>query len=299
MGLRVPALRYLTNRAWLGELPRPSLADIEVVRGDIRDGPTVLRAVNGCDTVFHLASLIAIPYSYVAPEAYVATNITGALNVLEASRQSGVERIVHTSTSEVYGTAQTVPITEQHPLRPQSPYAASKAAADHLALAYHSSFGAPVVVLRPFNTFGPRQSLRAVIPTIGAQLLRGGPVRLGSVQPTRDFTFVTDTVAGFLRAAVAPDAIGRTVQLGTGVETSIADVATLLAEIAEVPLHLELDQTRVRPESSEVMRLVADPSLAGRLLDWTPRIQLREGLRATVNWLRLSPLIDRAGEYVR
>src|SRR2546428_12068256 len=210
------------THGYLDDLEPSVLAEIELFPGDIRDGPTVARAVAGRDTVFHLAALIAIPYSYIAPEAYVATNVTGTLNLLDACRTADVQHVVHTSTSEVYGTAQRVPITEEHPIRPQSPYAASKAAADHLALAYHSSFGTPVVVLRPFNTFGPRQSLRAAIPTIGAQLLRGGPVRLGSVQPTRDFTFVTDTVAGFICSATVREAIGRVVQLGTGVEISIA-----------------------------------------------------------------------------
>jgi dTDP-glucose 4,6-dehydratase len=206
---------------------------------------------------------------------------------------------VHTSTSEVYGTAQVVPITEQHPLRPQSPYAASKAAADHLALSYHAAFGTPVVVLRPFNTYGPRQSLRAVIPTIAAQLIRGGPVRLGSLGPTRDFTFVSDTVAGFVRAATAPQAVGRTVQLGTGIETSVGDLATLLAKVVGAPLRIERDEARVRPESSEVERLIADPALARDLLGWAPQVPLRDGLERTVAWLRGSPLPERAGEYAR
>jgi len=191
-----------------------------------------------------------------------------------------------------------VPITEEHPIRPQSPYAASKAAADHLALAYHASFGTPVVVVRPFNTYGPRQSLRAVIPTIAAQLIRGGPVRLGSLSPTRDFTFVSDTVAGFVRAGTIPQVVGRTVQLGTGVEIAIGDLASLIAEIADVPLRIEEDQTRVRPASSEVERLIADPTLARELLGWAPRVSLRDGLERTVAWLRERPLAERAAEYV-
>jgi NAD dependent epimerase/dehydratase len=280
-------------------LDRTVLANVELFRGDIRDGPTVARAVDGRDSVFHLAALVAIPYSYQAPEAYVATNIGGTLNLLEACRRGAVERIVHTSTSEVYGTAQVTPITERHPLRPQSPYAASKAAADHLALSYHATFGLPIIVLRPFNTFGPRQSLRAVIPTIAAQLIRGGVVRLGSVHPTRDFTYVSDTVAGFIAAASAPAAIGRTVQLGTGTEISIGDLATLIAEIAGTPLRIEADAARVRPASSEVERLVADPSLARELLGWAPRIALRDGLKETLAWLRQSGLPARSAEYVR
>jgi NAD dependent epimerase/dehydratase len=287
------------SRGQLDLLDPTIRGEIEIIAGDVRDGPTVDRAVDGCDTVFHLAALVAIPYSYIVPEAYVATNVGGTLNVLESARRSGVRRVVHTSTSEVYGTAQVTPITEQHPIRPQSPYAASKAGADHLALSYHASFGTPVVVLRPFNTYGPRQSLRAVIPTIASQLIRGGPVRLGSVRPTRDFTFVTDTVAGFIRAAAAADVVGRTVQLGTGVEISIGDLAALLGEITGTPPRIETDPDRVRPAASEVERLVADPSLARDLLGWTPTVALRAGLEETVEWLRRSPATDRAAEYVR
>ena len=225
--------------------------------------------------------------------------MTGALNVLEACRRAAVEHVVHTSTSEVYGTAQFTPITEAHPLHPQSPYAATKASADHLALAYHASFGTPVVVLRPFNTFGPRQSLRAVIPSIAAQLIRGGPVRVGSLHPTRDFTYVSDTVAGFIAAASAPAAIGRTVQLGTGTEISIGDLAKLLADITGVVLNVETEPERVRPAASEVARLVADPALARALLGWSPRIALRDGLQATVAWLRQSGLPEHSAEYAR
>jgi NAD dependent epimerase/dehydratase len=273
--------------------------EIEVVPGDLRDPASVARVVADRDVVFHLGALVAIPYSYVAPEAYVATNVAGTLNVLDACRHVGVHRIVHTSTSEVYGTAQITPITEQHPLRPQSPYAASKAASDHLALAYHASFDLPVVVLRPFNTFGPRQSLRAVIPTIAAQLLRGGPVRLGSTAPTRDFTFVSDTVAAFLAAAIAPRALGRTIQLGTGVEISVGDVAVLIADIVGVPLRIERDEARIRPAASEVERLVSDPAVAREVLGWEPQVPLRDGLRKTVAWLKGSSLPGRAEAYAR
>lgn len=282
----------------LDSLAPEILREIEIFRGDIRDSPTVARAVEGCDVVFHLAALVAIPYSYLAPEAYVATNVTGTLNVLDAARRYDVQRVVHTSTSEVYGTAQSVPITERHPLHPQSPYAASKAAADHLALSYHASFGTPVVVVRPFNAFGPRQSLRAVIPTIGAQLLGGGPVRLGALAPTRDFTFVTDTVDGFMRAATA-DAVGDTVQLGTGVEISIRALATLMAELTGCALHLETDATRIRPEASEVERLVADRGHASDILGWSPRVTLREGLLQVIAWLRQSGLAEKATQYAR
>lgn len=287
------------THGYLDQLDRSVLSEIELFPGDIRDGPTVARAVAGRDTVFHLAALIAIPYSYVAPEAYVATNVTGTLNLLDACRKGDVQHVVHTSTSEIYGTAQFVPITELHPIRPQSPYAASKAAADHLALAYHASFGTPVVVLRPFNTYGPRQTLRAVIPTIAAQLIRGGPVRLGSLSPTRDFTFVSDTVTGFVSAANAPAALGRTVQLGTGFEISIGELAKLLADVSGMPLRIEEDQARIRPASSEVGRLVADPSLARELLGWRSKVPLHDGLQETLTWLRQSPLPERAGEYAR
>jgi len=273
--------------------------EIEVVAGDLRDPASVARVVADRDVVFHLGALVAIPYSYVAPEAYVATNVAGTLNVLDACRRAGIDRLVHTSTSEVYGTAQITPITELHPLRPQSPYAASKAASDHLALAYHLSFDLPVVVLRPFNTFGPRQSLRAVIPTIGAQLLRGGPVRLGSLAPTRDFTYVSDTVAGFIDAATAPAAVGRTIQLGTGVEISIGELSKLLATVVGAPLTVELDAARVRPAASEVERLISDPSLAREVLGWEPLVSLRDGLARTVAWLRQSPLPARAEVYAR
>lgn len=266
--------------------------------GDVRDGPTVDRAVGGTEVVFHLASLIAIPYSYLAPEAYTATNVIGTQHVLDACRRHDVARLVHASTSEVYGTAQRVPIDENHPLHPQSPYAASKAGADLLALSYHASFGTPVVVLRPFNTFGPRQSLRAIIPTIAGQLLAGGPVRLGATEPTRDFTFVTDTAAGFVHAATA-DAIGQVVQLGTGRETSIGDLARTLASIVGVPLNVEKDAERVRPAGSEVMRLVSDPSRARRLLGWSPSVEFDDGLHTTVEWLRNDSSLARAREYVR
>jgi len=301
-GASVRAFLRYDSRGSLGHLDDldPSImAQGDLFQGDVRDGPTVSRAVAGCDTVFHLAALVAIPYSYLAPEAYVATNVTGTLNVLEGCRQTGVERLIHTSTSEVYGTAQVVPITERHQIRPQSPYAASKAAADHLALAYHASFGTPVVVLRPFNTFGPRQSLRAVIPTIGAQLLVGGSVRLGALHPTRDFTFVSDTVRAFITAATAPGVVGRTVQLGTGVEISIEDLAAVVADVTAMPLRIEVEDSRIRPAASEVERLVADPSLARELLGWSAQVTLRDGLEKTVRWLRQSPLLKRAGKYVR
>lgn len=298
-GARVRAfVRYDSrgSRGWLESLPASTA--VEIVAGDIRDGPTVDRAVAGCEIVLHLASLIAIPYSYLAPEAYVATNVVGTQHVLDACRRHDVARLVHTSTSEVYGTAQRVPIDESHPIHPQSPYAASKAAADLLALSYHASFGTPVIVLRPFNTFGPRQSLRAIIPTIAAQLIAGGPVRLGSTTPTRDFTYVTDTAAGFVSAATA-DAVGQVVQLGTGREISIGDLATAIAEVIGAPLRIEADPDRLRPPTSEVMRLLSDASRARTLLGWTATTSLQDGLRQTVAWLRTDVSVARAREYAR
>ena len=265
---------------------------MEVVAGDITDRDSVCRAVAGRDVVFHLAALIAIPYSYAAPASYVRTNVDGTLNVMQACREAGVERVVHTSTSEVYGTARYVPIDEKHPLQGQSPYSASKIGADKMAEAFHLSFGLPIVTVRPFNTFGPRQSARAVIPTIITQCLAGKTVTLGSLHPTRDLNYVTNTVQGFLSAAIAPDAIGATINLGSGREISIGDLAGLIAGIVGTDVHVESDEERVRPGQSEVERLLADNTLAASLAGWRPAISLEEGLRATVDWFR-----DHAGRY--
>jgi nucleoside-diphosphate-sugar epimerase len=254
-------------------------------------------AVAGADVVFHLAALIAIPYSYVASRSYVETNVLGTLNVLEAARDAGVPLVVHTSTSEVYGTAQTVPIDERHPLQGQSPYSATKIGADKIAESFHRSFGLPVITLRPFNTFGPRQSARAVIPTIATQLVAGGPVALGNVHPTRDFTYVDDTVEAFVLAADAPDAIGRTLNVGTGKEISIGELALRIASIVGGQAEIEHDEHRVRPPASEVERLCADASLARSLLGWEPRVSLDEGLTRTVAWLREHLELYRTGVY--
>jgi NAD dependent epimerase/dehydratase len=301
IGARVRAfVRYESrgSRGWLDHIPSDVADEIEFFAGDIRDGSTVDRALADCEVVLHLASLIAIPYSYDAPEAYVATNIVGALNVLNACRRHDVGRLVLTSTSEVYGNAQRVPITEDQPLHPQSPYAASKAAADQLALSYWASFGTPVVVLRPFNTYGPRQSLRAVIPTIAAQLLAGGPVHLGADHPTRDFTFVSDTVRGFISAALAPGVEGETIHLGTGTEISIRKLAQMIADLVGAPLVLARDDQRVRPPRSEIDRLVSDPSRAQRQLGWTAGVGLSDGLTRTVEWMRSEHHIHRPAEYI-
>jgi NAD dependent epimerase/dehydratase len=260
--------------------------DVEVTAGDVRDRDSVSRAVNGVDIVFHLASLIAIPYSYHAPTSYVHTNIEGTLNVLQASREASVERLIHTSTSEVYGTAKYVPIDEAHPLQGQSPYSASKIGADKIAEAFFLSFGLPVVTVRPFNTFGPRQSARAVIPTIITQCLTGTVVRLGNTNPTRDLNYVDDTVEGFLKAGSSAAAVGKTINLGTSREVSIGELAQLVARLCGIEITIETEEQRFRPDKSEVERLVADITLARNLLSWEPVIDLEKGLAQTIEWMR-------------
>src|SRR3954447_12736891 len=278
-------VRYTSAGRW-GWLDDSDLAaEMEVHAGDIRDPETLAPAMAGVEVVFHLAALIAIPYSYVTPLAYVRTNVEGTTNVLEAARAAGVQRIVHTSTSEVYGTARTVPIAETHPLQGQSPYSASKIGADKIAESFHAAYGLPVVVLRPFNTFGPRQSARAVIPTIITQALAGLPIRLGAVTPTRDLTLVDDTVDGFIAAGSAPDAPGRTINLGVGQEIAIGDLAQRILTVMGSSSEIEHDAQRDRPAASEVERLLSDNALARELLGWTPRHTLDEGLEMTIEWL--------------
>lgn len=290
-GAEVRALVYYNSFAdwgWLKapEIAAPVLESIELFPGDIRDPFRTSAAVKGVDVVFHLASLIAIPYSYLAPDSYVQTNIQGGLNVLNACREAGVSRLIHTSTSEVYGSAKYVPIDEDHPILPQSPYAASKAAADMLARSYYLSFGLDVVTVRPFNTFGPRQSLRAVIPTIIGQLLaKQSMIRLGAVTPTRDFTFVSDTVAGFLCAAGTDGNSGEVMNLGTGQEIPIGQLAELLMDIVGHRAEILCDEQRLRPERSEVDRLLSSPKKAERLIGWRPSVSLETGLRLTSEWM--------------
>jgi NAD dependent epimerase/dehydratase len=277
----------------------PEIASgLDVVPGDLRDVESVAKAVDGAEVILHLAAQIAIPYSYVNPRDFFETNVLGSLNVAQAALHAGVERVVHTSTSEVYGSAQTVPITEKHPLEPQSPYAASKLAADKLMDAWHRSFDLPVTILRPFNTYGPFQSARAVIPAIVSQALAGGPVRLGSLHPRRDLTFVSDTVAGFIAAAEAPAAVGETLQLGTGVEVSVAELVELIGEILGRELLVDSEHERVRPAASEVERLVSDPSRAGELTGWAPCVELREGLVRTMEWIERNADRYRTDHYV-
>ena len=279
-------------------LPSKELSAVEVVRGDIRDPFQVRSCVEGCDIVFHLASLIAIPYSYQAPSSYVETNVTGAVNVLEACRAAQTPRLVHTSTSECYGTAIYTPIDEDHPLQGQSPYSATKIAADKLVESYYRSFGVNAVTVRPFNTFGPRQSARAVIPTIIVQLLAGASsLKLGALSPVRDLTYVSDTVNGFVCAAVAPDVAGEVINLGYGKGISIGDLAALMMKVTGVEVPIISQEERVRPEKSEVRELISDNAKAARLIDWRPQVSLAEGLARTVEFIRQHPEEFRAQEY--
>ena len=263
---------------WLDSLPETTKAELDVVLGDIRDPLFVREAMRGCDQVFHLAALIAIPYSYVAPASYVDTNIHGTLNVVQAARDLGVSRVVHTSTSETYGTAQFVPITEDHPLVGQSPYSASKIGADQIALSYWRSFETPVAVLRPFNTYGPRQSARAVIPTIISQIVSGErQIQLGALSPTRDFNFVSDTCAAFLAVASCDRAVGQVVNAASNFEISIGDTAALIAEVMNTDVEISTDEKRLRPEGSEVNRLYGDHSRLRELTGWEPGLEVWRG----------------------
>ena len=272
---------------WLADADPKLVREVEIFAGDVRDAERVRQAVHGCEYVLHLSSLIGIPYSYDAPRSYIETNITGALNILEACRHSDtLIRVVHTSTSEVYGTAQAVPISETHPLVGQSPYSATKIAADKLAESFHLSFHLPVVTARPFNTYGPRQTARAVIPTIANQLLsRAESLKLGALSPTRDFNYVLDTANGIMALALCPKAEGRAINIGTGQEWSIEQTAKMLMEITGRSIPIVCDEVRIRPDGSEVNRLVADNTLIKSLTDWTPQTDFREGLRRTAEWI--------------
>lgn len=274
---------------WLDTCDADIRDEFDVFAGDIRDPHGVQQAMEGCDTVLHLAALIAIPYSYHSPDTYVDTNIKGTLNIVQAARNLGVARVVHTSTSEVYGTAQFVPITEDHPLKGQSPYSASKIGADQIAMSFHSSFGTPVAVVRPFNTYGPRQSARAVIPTIVTQIARGKrQIELGALRPTRDFTYVADTVRGFKAALESDSAIGEVINLGSNFEISVGETAQTIADVMGVEIEIVTDDERLRPTGSEVERLWADNSKAMDLLGWEPiyggHDGFRRGLAETISW---------------
>lgn len=295
-------LRYSSrpDRGNLEFLPADVLRGVEIVRGDIRDPHFMLLACESQEIIFHLAALIAIPYSYIAPSDYVATNITGTLNVLESARRNSVLRVIHTSTSEAYGTAQFRPIDETHPLVGQSPYSASKIGADKLAESFHRSFALPVVTVRPFNTYGPRQSGRAVIPTILAQLLAGRQqLELGSLEPERDLTHATDTVSGMLALGACDEAIGLTVNLGTGSALSVGRLAEKCMTITGRTVPLRVDPQRIRPEKSEVLALVSDNRLATRLCGWRPTISLDEGLKDCAAFMQKHPTLFHPQEYQR
>jgi len=274
---------------WLDHAPAKVRRDLDVFSGDIRDPHGVRQAMKGCDVVLHLAALIAIPYSYHSPDTYIDTNIKGTLNIVQAARDLGISKVVHTSTSEVYGTARFVPITEEHPLQGQSPYSASKIGADQIAMSFHASFETPVAIIRPFNTYGPRQSARAVIPTIITQIANGArTLRMGSLHPTRDFNYVSDTVAGFIAVATADQSIGRVINIGSNYEVTIGETVQTIADIMQADVEIQTDDVRVRPEKSEVERLWADNGQALELTSWRPsyggRDGFRRGLEETIAW---------------
>lgn len=274
---------------WLDYSPQQIKDNLQVFAGDIRDPYGVKEAMKGCDVVLHLAALIAIPYSYHSPDTYVDTNVKGTLNIVQAARELGVQKVVHTSTSEVYGTARFVPITEEHPLQGQSPYSASKIGADQIAMSFYNAFSTPVAIIRPFNTYGPRQSARAVIPTIITQIANGKRmIKLGSVSPTRDFNYVKDTVRGFIAVAESKNSVGQVINVGSNYEISIGNTAKMIADVMGVQLEILTDEQRLRPEKSEVERLWADNQKAKELLNWEPKYGglegFKRGLQETVNW---------------
>jgi len=287
-GLEIRAfVRYNSKNNW-GWLEESKYKDkIEVYSGDIRDFDSVKDAMKGVDVVFHLAALIGIPYSYVSPLAYIKTNLEGTYNVLQAARERRVQRVVHTSTSEVYGTAQYVPIDENHPLNPQSPYAATKVGADQLALTFYRSFDLPVTVIRPFNTYGPRQSARAIIPTVISQVLSGkNMIRLGNLDPTRDLNFVLDTVEGFYQVGLHEKTVGEVVNIGSGKEISIGDLTKMIFTLIGREVEVVQDDLRIRPGKSEVKRLLCDASKAKELTGWKSKYSLEEGLKVTIDWIK-------------
>ena len=281
-------VHYNSQSQWgnLELLPDNILENVEIFTGDIQDPFAVQKAVDGCEIVFHLASLIAIPYSYVAPQSYVTTNVLGAVNVMQACRNIGVRKVVHTSTSECYGTAQYVPIDEKHSLQGQSPYSASKIGADMIAESYYRSFEVPVAIIRPFNTYGPRQSARAVIPTIITQILKGKAVKLGNLNPTRDLNYVADTVTGFIKIAESPNSIGQVINIGSGQEISIGNLADKIMRLMGKQIEIRGEKERLRPEKSEVERLLCDNSRAKKLIDWYPEVSLEDGLGKTIEWIK-------------
>jgi NAD dependent epimerase/dehydratase len=272
--------------------------EVEVILGDLRDAESVARAVEGSELVFHLAAQIAIPYSYINPRDFFETNVLGSLNVAQAALDRQVEHLIHASSSEVYGTAQSIPITEDHPLEAQSPYAASKVGADKLMDSYHRAYNLPVTVVRPFNTYGPHQSARAIVPTIISQALASDTLRLGSLEPRRDLTYVTDTTGGLIAAATEASTVGRTVQLGTGHDVSVRQIVDTVADLLGKELVVEQDAQRVRPPNSEVQRLLSSPALARELIGWEPRVTLRTGLAETIEWIASNADRYPTGQYV-
>jgi len=292
MGATVRAFVRYNSRGDIGllrHLPKDILEEVEILAGDLRDSHTISEVVSSRQVVFHLGALIGIPYSYRNPGDAVATNVSGTLNVLMACRQHAVEKMIHTSTSEVYGTAQTIPITENHPLQGQSPYSASKIGADKIAESFFRSYELPVCTIRPFNTYGPRQSDRAVIPTIISQALRNTEIRLGALWPRRDYTFVQDTVSGFIKAAGSSSGLGMEVNLGTGQDISIGDLAEKILSLLGNSMPIVEEAERIRPEQSEVGRLHADFSRARQLFNWEPTVSLDEGLSVVIKWVEQHP----------
>jgi dTDP-glucose 4,6-dehydratase len=286
------------DRGFLEDLPKDVLNQVEVIPGDLKDPDGVKKAVEGCFKIFHLGALIAIPYSYVHPFNFVQTNVVGTANLLNAClEENALERFIHTSTSEVYGTAQYIPIDEKHPLQAQSPYAASKIAADKLAESYYLSFGLPIATIRPFNTFGPRQSLRAIIPTIISQAVEDKKIRLGNTRPRRDFLFVKDTVQGFIQLGKCDEAIGKVVNIGRGMDISIEELVKKILGLMGKEGEIEVEDRRIRPGKSEVMQLLSDTYLAQKLFGWTPRFTLEEGLRATIEWYQKNLSRFKVGSY--
>jgi len=294
-GYRVKALclyNSLGSWGWLDQSPFSS--QMEIVSGDIRDPAFCRKLVQDVDTVFHLAALIAIPYSYSAPDSYVQTNVQGTLNMVNAALEKGVSKFVHTSTSEVYGTAQYVPINEKHPLQPQSPYSASKIGADAIAMSYFLSFQFPLTIARPFNTFGPRQSARAVIPTVISQLAMGkGEIAIGDTRPTRDFNYVTETCRGLIAVAQSPNTLGQTINIGSGTEISIKDTIGLIARLMKKEVILKEESSRLRPENSEVFRLLCDNTKLKELTNFRPETSLEKGLQETIAWFQKSENLSR------
>ncbi|GBF48799.1 nucleoside-diphosphate sugar epimerase [Leptospira ryugenii] len=289
---------FSNSWGWLETLSKDTLKSVEIFSGDIRDPYGIKQAMKGCDSVFHLAALIAIPFSYHSPDTYVDTNIKGTLNVIQAAKELGINKVIHTSTSEVYGTAKYVPIDEDHPLQGQSPYSASKIGADQLALSFFASFGTPISVVRPFNTYGPRQSARAVIPTIITQIANGKKeIKLGKISPTRDFNFVKDTVRGFIAAHKSQKSIGEVINIGSNFEISVGDTALLIAELMGTQINIITDEDRLRPEKSEVERLWADNRKALNLLDWKPQYGgldgFKRGLKETIEWFSSKENLSR------